>query len=48
MIPSAAVCQSCHAPKKANPGGAANGCVECHRYHNGEDPRVALESVGHS
>ena len=42
MLPSIAVCQTCHAPRSGNgasaTGGARHDCVECHRYHGGDEP----------
>jgi hypothetical protein len=40
MLPGVAVCQSCHAPRASNAGGASYTCVECHRYHPADPSRA--------
>jgi hypothetical protein len=42
LLPGIAECVSCHAPATTRGGqprgGAGVGCVECHKYHNGDHP----------
>jgi Cytochrome c7 and related cytochrome c len=37
-IPSIKLCRECHGPKSAGKAGVRAGCVDCHRYHNGDHP----------
>jgi Cytochrome c7 and related cytochrome c len=47
MLPGRDVCLACHAPSIASKdgvrGGARFDCVECHRFHNGDQP---LQGIG--
>lgn len=42
LLPGIGTCQKCHAPisrtHDAHRGGARYDCVECHRYHGGDQP----------
>lgn len=42
LLPGMRSCQLCHAPADSGHdgivGGARHDCVECHRYHSGDDP----------
>ncbi len=40
LVPGQKICQQCHAPSPA--GGARFDCVECHRYHNGDQPHQGI------
>jgi Cytochrome c7 and related cytochrome c len=31
-------CRKCHGPTSADKAGVRQGCVNCHRYHNGDHP----------
>jgi predicted CXXCH cytochrome family protein len=46
LLPGIAQCVGCHAPATVRgqrpQGGAGVSCVECHRYHNGEEPTQGL------
>jgi hypothetical protein len=37
LLPGIGTCLECHAPR-AQGGTARHGCVECHRYHDGDHP----------
>jgi hypothetical protein len=47
MLPGRDVCLACHGPTSAGKdgprGGARFDCVECHRFHNGDQP---LQGIG--
>lgn len=46
MLPGRDVCLACHAPASSSGtvhGGARFDCVECHRFHNGDEP---LQGMG--
>jgi hypothetical protein len=51
-LPGIDNCRQCHAPPKRiesngkteTVGGVRHGCVDCHRYHNGESPLQGLAS----
>ncbi|MCI0681449.1 MAG: cytochrome c3 family protein [Gemmataceae bacterium] len=42
LLPGVKLCRTCHAPPHAAggrvAGGARHDCVECHRYHGGDQP----------
>jgi predicted CXXCH cytochrome family protein len=45
LLPTIETCVKCHAPagnQSAEPAGASTACVECHRYHNGDNPQQGL------
>jgi hypothetical protein len=46
LLPGIDTCVKCHAPAggwfAAGPGGVSTACVECHRYHNGDQPDLNL------
>ena len=44
LIEGRAVCVECHSPRTAQParGGASFQCVECHRFHGGDEPLHGL------
>ena len=37
-IPGIETCRKCHGPTSAGAAGVRAGCVDCHRYHNGDHP----------
>jgi hypothetical protein len=45
LLPSIDICLKCHSPRRPGSagidqlGGASFECTECHRYHNGDQPR---------
>jgi hypothetical protein len=46
LLPGIETCVKCHAPASgwfgAGPGRVSTACVECHRYHNGDNPTQNL------
>ena len=39
LLPGIKACAGCHtSADRAGRGGARHDCVECHRYHGGDDP----------
>jgi hypothetical protein len=44
--PSEKICQQCHAPATGSghsaKGGARSDCIECHRYHNRDQPHQGI------
>jgi predicted CXXCH cytochrome family protein len=37
-IPGIETCRKCHGPASTGAAGVRAGCVDCHRYHNGDHP----------
>ena len=48
LIPGIDNCLRCHAPSTKSAGGARFDCVECHRYHNGDNPLQGLGAKARS